>query len=224
MTAYDNPPTPEAKPHSAAERSGGPQKRPRAADASSNGYTPFEELQTAMSNLGEIKTYAQQFLGAKIAGVLYGFRKLALLSMLGAVVGIAGISILVTCAVLLVMGVSGGIAQLLPDWLDWLGPLIVGLGGILISMLAVYIVLRRAAAVGKRMALEQYRTALHEQRKQFGHDAFSRSAAYAADADLKARRAPARTQDEIEKLREKKTEAAKAEQQVREDFARIKGQ
>ena len=54
MTAYDNPPTPDARPDSTAERSGGPQKRPRAASASSNGYTPFDELRTAMANLGEI--------------------------------------------------------------------------------------------------------------------------------------------------------------------------
>jgi hypothetical protein len=165
----------------------------------------------------------EQFIGAKISGVLYGFRKLALLSMLGAVVGVVGVSILVTCAMLLVMGIADGVAQLLPDHLDWLGPLIVGLAGILLSLLAVYIVLRRATAIGKRMALEQYRTSLHEQRKQFGHDAFSRSAAASADADLKARSAPARTREEIKKLREKQVEAEKAQRQVREDFERIKG-
>ena len=224
MTAHDDHPTPEANAPGPAQPRMGAGGRAAGPDPSTNGYSPFDEVKTAMSNLAEVRTYAQQFLGAKVAGVLYGFRKLALLSMLGAVVGIAGISILVTCAVLLVMGVSGGIAQLLPDRLDWLAPLIVGLGGILISMLAVYIVLRRAASVGKRMALEQYRTDLREQRKQFGHDAFSRSAAYAAGADVKARRAPARTKEEIEKLREMKTEAAKAQQQVQEDFARFKGE
>ena len=91
------------------------------------------------------------------------------------------------------------------------------------DLLAVYIVLRRATAIGKRMALEQYRTSLHEQRKQFGHDAFSRSAAASADADLKARSAPARTREEIRKLREKQVEAEKAQRQVQEDFERIKG-
>lgn len=221
MTAYDDPPAsdPAGEARSARRAAGG--RAP--VEPSSNGHDPLHEVRAAMSNLGEVGAYAQQFISAKIAGVLYGFRKLALLSMLGAVVGIAGVSILVTCAVLLVMGVADGIAQLLPDHLDWLGPLIVGLGGILMSAVAVYIVLRRAAAVGKRMALEQYRTALHDQRKQFGHDAFSRSAAHAASAERAARRAPARTREEIEELHEKQTAAEKAQRQVQDDFQRIKG-
>jgi hypothetical protein len=181
------------------------------------------ELKAAASNLSEVGAYAQQLINAKVSRMLYGVRKLALLSMLGAVVGIAGISILVTCAVLLVMGVAGGIEALLPEHLDWLGMLIVGFTGILISFLAVYIVLRRATAVGKRMALEQYRTALHEQRKRFGHDAFSRSAAHAAEEHLKARRAPARTHEEVEALRDQQVKAEKAQRQMEEDFARIKG-
>jgi hypothetical protein len=222
MTAYDDSTASDRATEGGSPRRGPGDRVP--PEPSSNGHDPVGEVRAAMSNLGEVGVYAQQFINAKIAGILYGFRKLALLSMLGAVVGIAGISILVTCAVLLVMGIADGIAQLLPDHLDWLGPLLVGLGGILLSAVAVYIVLRRAAAVGKRMALEQYRSALHDQRKEFGHDAFSRSAAYAASADLAARRAPARTREEIQELREKQTAAEKAQRQVQEDFQRIKGE
>lgn len=198
-------------------------RRPRRVPASKDGHDPVQELKAAVSNLGEVATYLQQLVGAKVAQTLYGFRKLALLAMLGAVVGIAGMSIIVTSAALLVLGLADLIAAFMPDRFDWLGKLLVGLGGVGLAMLAVYIVLRRAAAVGKRMAVEQYRTALHEQRKRYGHDAFSRSAAHAAEQDLAARRAPARTEEEIAALREKRVQAEKAQRQMEEDFARIKG-
>lgn len=222
MTAHD----PDLRGQRFAKAGGtaAPRRRHGRPDPSSNGYSPLDELKAAANNVGEIGAYARQFVGAKVAGLLYGIRKLALLSMLGAVVGVAGISFLVTCAVLFVLGISDGVAALLPERLDWLGKLIVGFGGVAMAMLAVYVVLRRAAAVGKRMALEQYRTALREQRKRFGHDAFGRSAAAAAEQDLKARRAPARTADEIDELREKQVAAEKAHQQLAEDFQRIKGE
>ena len=212
-------PDPEARgPHSSQSASDR-----ASARRSTNGYDPLRDLKAAAGNIGEVGTYARQFISAKVSGILYGLRKLALLSMLGAVVGIAGISFLVTCAVLLVLGIADGVEALLPPRLDWLGKLLVGFGGVLLSMIAVYIVLRRAAAIGKRMAVEQYRTALREQRKQFGRDAFSRSVADAAEQHLRARQAPTRTSAEIEALRQKQVEAEKAEQLVRDDFSRIKG-
>lgn len=221
MTAHD----PDLRGQRFAKAGGTAAPRRRHGNpGSSNGYSPLDELKAAANNVGEIGAYARQFVGAKVAGLLYGIRKLALLSMLGAVVGVAGISFLVTCAVLFVLGISDGVGALLPERLAWLGKIVVGLGGVALAMLAVYIVLRRAAAVGKRMALEQYRTALRDQRKRFGHDAFGRSAASAAEQDLKARQSPARTEDEIEELRKKQVAAEKAHQQLAEDFQRIKGE
>lgn len=184
-------------------------------------YDPAAELRAAAGNLVEVGAYVQQYIGAKISGTLYGVRKLVLLATLGAVVGIAGVSILVTCAVLLVLGVSGMIAAMLPNWLDWLGPLLVGLLGVGLSTIVVFFMLRRAARIGKRMALEEYRTALHEQRRQFGTDAFSRSVADAAEKDLEARTSRAMTPEEREALREKQVKAQKARRQVEEDLSRV---
>ncbi len=184
-------------------------------------YDPARELRAAAGNLAEVGAYVQQYIGAKISGTLYGVRKLILLATLGAVVGIAGVSILITCAVLLVLGVSGMIAAMLPDWLDWLGPLLVGLLGVGLSSVVVFFMLRRAARIGKRMALEEYRTALHEQRRQFGHDAFTRSVTDAVEKDLEARTARAMTPEEREALREKRAEAQKARRQVEEDLSRV---
>ena len=184
---------------------------------------PAAELGAVGLHLGEAAAYGKQFISAKVARMSYGFRKLAMLSMIGAVVGVAGVSFLVTCAVLLALGLSDGLAALLPDGYAWLGKLIVGFGGVAIATLIVYIVLRRAAAAGKKLALEQYRTTLRDQRKKFGHDAFSRSAADAADKHLKARTARARTPEEVADLREKQVQAHQAQEDLREDFSRLKG-
>lgn len=184
---------------------------------------PAAELRAVAVHLGEAAAYGKQFISAKVARISYGLRKLAMLSVIGAVVGVAGVSFLVTCAVLLALGISDAVAALLPDHLAWLGKIIVGFGGVAVATLAVRIVLRRAAAMGKRMALEQYRTTLRDQRKKFGHDAFSRSAADAADKHLKARRARARNADEVADLREKQVQAYKAQQEAADDFSRLKG-
>jgi hypothetical protein len=184
---------------------------------------PAAELRAVSLHLGEAAAYGKQFISAKFARMSYGFRKLAMLSMIGAVVGVAGVSFLVTCAVLLALGISDGVAMLLPDGYGWLGKLIVGFGGVAAATLIVYIVLRRAAAAGKKLALEQYRTALRDQRKKFGHDAFSRSAADAADKHLKARTARARTPEQVADLREKQVQAYQAQEALTEDFSRLKG-
>ena len=184
---------------------------------------PAAELRAVGLHLGEAAAYGKQFITAKIARLSYGARKLAMLSLIGAVVGVAGVSFVVTCAVLLALGISDGVAAMLPDHLAWLGKIIVGFGGVALATLVVYIVLRRAATAGKRMALEQYRTALRDQRKKFGHDAFSRSAADATEKHLKARQARARTPEEVADLREKQVQAYKAQEEAMEDFSRLKG-
>ncbi len=102
--------------------------------------------------------------------------------VLAAVVGLAGISILVTAAVMLVIGIAGAIAAVLPEALAFLGPLVVGLLGVVGSALVALFIVKRAASAGRSAAAELYREALLRQRQQFGTDAMTRAAAAEAEA------------------------------------------
>ena len=185
------------------------------------GYDPLEDLKAVGTNAAELAAYAQQFVNAKIAGVLYGVRKLAILAVLGLVGGIAGASIIVTAAVLLVLGLSDIIATFLPEHFKWAGKVIVGLLVLGVTFGALWLLLRYSVKAGKDTALQQYRLALKKQRLDFGHDAFGRAAAAAAGSAETARKSPARTKEQQAALREKKARAERDQRQIDEDFARL---
>ncbi len=136
----------------------------------------MRELKAAAGNLGEVAAYAQQFVEAKVSGVAYMIRKVVMMAVLGVVAGLAGVSIVVTAAALLVIGLGQAIATIMPAGFAWAGNVIVGLLGVIISAGGAWLIVRRAAAAGREAAAQHYRERLQEQRKNLGIDAMTRVA------------------------------------------------
>ena len=155
------------------------------------GPSPLDELKAAAGNLAEVAAYAQQFVAGKVGGVLYSVRKLVLLAVLGLIAGVSGIAVLVTCAVLLVIGLAEMLAAPLPEAWEWLGYVVVGGGGVLVSLLAAYLIVRRAAAAGRTAAAQAYRESLQRQRDLFGVDAMERAARRERATGVDSRPGPA---------------------------------
>ena len=198
-----------------------PQGDDSTADSAGAEYDPLKELSAVGTNVAEIVAYAQQFVAAKIAGGVYAVRKLAILAVLGLVGGIAGASIVVTASAMLVFGLAEIIAAFLPEQFKWAGKVIVGLLVLGATFAGLWLLLRFSVKAGKDTALQQYRLSLKKQRLSYGHDAFGRAAAGAAGAAEDARKAPARTKDEVAALREKRARAERDQRQIDEDFARL---
>lgn len=177
------------------------------------GYDPARDLHAALTSLAEAGTYLRQFIAAKFSGVLYGVKKLALLAVLGSVAGLAGATFVVTSMVILVIGLGLALAAAMPDGFEWVGFVVIGLLGLLISIGGLWLVLRMLAKAGRRSAVEQYKRDLAMQRLQFGHDAFSRAAARAAAQAGDGHRAPHPADTAA---------AGEAERQIHADFEALK--
>lgn len=161
--------------------------------APGSAYAPFDELRAAAGNLTEVAAYAQQFVNAKISGVLYTLRKVILLAVLGIVTGLAGVSIVVTSAAMLVLGLGNGIGSFLPERWQWLGSVIVGFAGLAVSTVGAWLVVRRAAAAGREAAAQNYRESLLRQRQSFGTDALTRAAEHELETGKMTRTATEET-------------------------------
>ena len=170
-------PTPGAEAAPGATNKNG---RPRPAEpepASSGPETdPVAELRAAVSALSEVPAYVSQLINAKISGTLYTLRKIALMSVLGVITGLAGISVIVTASALFVIGLSDLIAAFLPDSFRWAGKVLVGVIFVGVGTVLTWIVIKRAALAGREAAAQGYRETLLRQRQQFGVDAMSRAA------------------------------------------------
>lgn len=169
----DQTPPPRPPPSDRSSAAGAAETDGRATEES---VDYGAELNAALSALLEIPAYAQQFVNAKISATLYTARKIALMAVLGLISGLAGISIVVTSAALLVIGFANLISALVPEGWKWAGPVLVGLIGVGMSTIGAWLVVRRAAAAGREAAAQGYRETLLRQRQQFGVDAMSRAA------------------------------------------------
>lgn len=141
---------------------------------------PTEALGRALAALAEAGTYGREWVSAKVDGVLFGVRKLALLAVLGAVAGLVGVTFVIMSTVLLLLGISSAISAALPAGFAWVGPLVVGLIGVVLSVGGLWLVLKMVARAGRRSAIEGYRRKLLAQHRKFGTDAYSRAVARAA--------------------------------------------
>lgn len=142
------------------------------------GSDPMQHLREAMAGFAEAGEHLKNLATAKASGVVYAVKKLALLAVLGVVAGIAGIAFVAASTVLLLMGLSQALNAL--TGLTWLGPLVVGLLGLLLSVGGTWLAIKMLASAGRKSAVQTYRRLLLTQHFRYGTDAYSRAAAQAA--------------------------------------------
>ena len=157
-----------------------PGDRPDASAHEDTEPTAGEAFAKVQQNLGELLTYALQYVSATLGGVAFTVKKVVYLAVLGLLAAIVGLTVLVTGSVLAVVGLAEALAAAMPGGWKWVGPLVIGLlivGGTLIG---TYIVIRSLAVSGKSAAAASYRDALLRQRRRFGTDALARAKEAAA--------------------------------------------
>ena len=187
-------------------------------------YDPAGEVKAAVSAAGEALAYAGQLVSAKLAGLAYTGKKLAVLAVLLALAGVVGLTMLVVASAMVLIGLAGAIAAVLPWFLVWLGPLLVGGGVLLLTFGGLWFVFKKIANGGREAALRSYRQSLRRQRGKYGHDAFSRSAAVAAGRAQAVRDTPPAADGAPRPdLRDRRAEAERTQRQIDEDFARLTG-
>ncbi len=143
---------------------------PSAAPCDDAGHeeTGPAAFQRLIDDAAELREEVGLLWSAKVDAVRLSLRRLILLVVLGLLAAVVGAASLITCTVLLLLGIAGGLGELF-DRL-WLGNL--ATGGILIAgtALCVYLIVRgmtrrsREATVQKYEKLREQRLARRAQR------------------------------------------------------------
>lgn len=117
----------------------------------------------------ELKEFASHYLSAKQDAAKLSVKQSVVYAGLG-VVGLIFLSNLVLAATAaLVVGISWGIASLLPDY-AWVGPLATGAVLLLIIGITAWIVLRQITGKSRSRTLKKYERRIQQQTAQFGHN------------------------------------------------------
>jgi hypothetical protein len=137
------------------------------ARSGTDGFKP--SLQAAIASLHEAKAYFLHMLYAKADAAKASLRLLVLYALLGVFGILVAGTIAITSTVLLVVGVAGGLAQLL-DGRTWLANLIVGVSVIVVASLGMTFGYRLMTGRFARAVVTKYEAMMREQKTQFGHD------------------------------------------------------
>ena len=139
---------------------------------------PTEALKAAGQFLSELKTYVGHYLAIKADGLKLSLKRLVLFIGLGLVGLVVGGGLLITAAVLLLMGIANGIGKLFEPDQPWVGQLVVGLlvlGG---ALLATWMALKKITNSSRAATVAKYERKHSEQRAQLGHDVVERASEY----------------------------------------------
>ena len=136
--------------------------------------SPAEALHRLQQQFGELQAYATHFVSAKIDGFVLSARQLALWIVLGLVGLIAGVGLIVTATVLVLIGAAHGFALLFGgQW--WLGALVVGGGTLALLALCLIIGMRTWQSRWRQQKVQQYDERQLQQRATFGHSVADRA-------------------------------------------------
>ena len=141
--------------------------------------SPAEALHRLQQQFGELQAYATHFVSAKIDGLVLSARQLALWIVLGLVGLTAGVGLIVTATVLVLLGAAHGFALLFGgQW--WLGALVAGGGTLALLALCIIIGMRTWQSRWRQQKVQQYDERQLQQHDTFGHSAADRATAEAA--------------------------------------------
>jgi hypothetical protein len=160
MSTQTQPPGPPADPE--PSRTDG--RRPSGVDA-----PPAEAIREALAKLAELKEFVAYYIAVRIDLLKASIRNAGIYAALGVLTLIGGAAVIVTAIVLLLLGVAGAFAELMPGH-PWLGDIVTAI--IFLSVIAA-VVLAGMKMLTKRFrnwTIQKYERRLSSQRQQFGSD------------------------------------------------------
>jgi hypothetical protein len=128
---------------------------------------PRDALREAFARIPELKEYAAYYVAARVDAIKISVRNAGIYATMGVMALLAGVAIVVTAVVLLLLGIAGAFAQLIPGY-PWLGDIITA---------AVFLgVVAGGALVGikwltgsfRNRTINKYESRQTRQRQQFG--------------------------------------------------------
>jgi len=137
-----------------------------------NGEAPIENPTDAFRDISEriaqLKAYASYYLAAKMDGIKLSARNAGIYAALGVVGLLAGGTIIVMAAALVILGIAHGLGSLFGH--GWLCDLITGI--VILGIIAAGVVfgLRAVTNSSRKRTVEKYEQWQHEQRQEFGTD------------------------------------------------------
>jgi uncharacterized membrane protein len=141
--------------------------------------SPAEALHRLQQQLGELQAYVTHFVNAKIDAYVLSARQLALWVVLGVLALSAGVGLIVTAIVLVLVGAAHGFALLFGGrW--WLGALAVGGATLALLALCIIIGVRTWQSRWRQQKVQQYEERQLQQQHTFGRSAADRAAAETA--------------------------------------------
>ncbi len=146
-----------------------------ANDRASNPHASAESLQNAASYLAEVREYALHYLAAKLAIAKLNGRRIAIIVGIAAVGFLVVGAMLVSATVLLLLGASNAIGTAFNPPKPWIGQMTIGLVFIGGTLLATWLVLRKATNTSRRKTIETFEHRRREQKQRVGHDVVERA-------------------------------------------------
>jgi hypothetical protein len=138
----------------------------------SGGPEAFGRLQSQLEELAE---YARLYVSAKKDAILATVRKLALFAVAGILAFLIGSALLVTAAVIALLGLAQLIGAALGDRL-WAGYLITGFGLLALVAIVLAVAIFAMQRRFRKQTVEKYAKRHKSQRARFGHDVVGQAA------------------------------------------------
>ncbi len=144
-------------------------ERMAAADDGTDSGTYAGRFRDVSQSLKEAQAFGAHYLAAQRDRAILVVRNVVVLGIVGIIAGIAGAGIVVTAAVLLVVGVAGGLGRLFGG-IPWLGDLVTAI--IIFAGLGIgaWLFVTKLTKTSKKQVVSSYEQRKSQQRSQFGTD------------------------------------------------------
>jgi hypothetical protein len=127
-----------------------------------------------VAKLAELKEYAAYYAAVRVDMLKVTVRNIGIYAGLGIIGLIAAGAMVVTAVVLLLQGIAGAIAQLIPKF-PWLGNLITAVLVLGVMAAGIIIVMKKLTGTFRSQTVKKYEDRLRRERQQFGHDVQDRA-------------------------------------------------
>jgi len=133
-----------------------------------------EALNEVQKHLNETVEYASQYLSAKADAIKLSIRTAGMWAALGVLGGLAAAAFIIYSAILVLSGVTGGLAVLLDGRL-WAAQLIVGAAVLIVLAGAIYFSMNKFVSAARLSTERKYEQRQAQQRVRFGTNARERA-------------------------------------------------
>jgi hypothetical protein len=128
---------------------------PSAAEGASNDESGPAAVRQFAADFARLRQQAARLVASQFDLAQLKLRRLVLLTVLGTLALLAGATWVITCVVITLVGVAGGLGELFAGR-QWLGFLVTGLGLSVLTSLVIYFMVRALSERSRRRIIDKY--------------------------------------------------------------------